>query len=78
MCSVSHPARPDRSAALIRRLLFLCLFFLLTPGIPALHAKSVPLNQHWEYRWGDSPFKDDIPLWTIEADAVQWQAPAST
>lgn len=74
MCSVSHPARPDRSAALIRRLLFLCLFFLLTPGIPALHAKSVPLNQHWEYRWGDSPFKDDIPLWTIEADAVQWQA----
>ena len=77
MCSATHPARPDRSAALIRSLLFLflaSLIFLLTAGIPSLHAKSVPLNQHWEYRWGDSLFKDDTPLWSIEDNAAQWQA----
>lgn len=76
MRSVTLPAWPDRSAALIRSLLFLllaCLIFLLTAGVPALHAKSVPLNQHWEYRWGDSPFKDGTPIWSIETDTSRWQ-----
>lgn len=68
-----HPAHTHRSANPAWHLL-LCFVCLLTFSIPALHAETIPLDQHWEYRWGDSPFKDDTPLWAIEPDAAQWQA----
>lgn len=35
----------------------------------------INLSEHkWEYRWGDSPFKDGIPVWTIEENSnSKWQ-----
>lgn len=72
MNSSIHSAKSDRSAVLFRCLLLICLAVVMTLSMPAVHAESVPLNQHWEYRWGDSPFKDDTPVWTIEADEAQW------
>jgi diguanylate cyclase (GGDEF)-like protein len=71
MNSAICSARSDQSAALMRYL-WLCLLCLLALDLTRAQAETVPLNQHWEYRWGDSPFKDDTPVWTIEADEAQW------
>jgi len=69
MCS----ARSDRSTALTRCLwLYLCC--LLAFGMTHAQAETVPLDQHWEYRWGDSPFKDGQPVWAVAPDASEWQS----
>jgi len=74
MNSAIHSAKPHCSAALFRCLLLIYLTVFMALTISSAQAESVPLNQHWEYRWGDSPFKDDTPLWAIESDTAQWQA----
>lgn len=28
----------------------------------------------WEYRWGDSPFSEEGPLWTLDAEPEAWHA----
>jgi diguanylate cyclase (GGDEF)-like protein len=49
----------------------LLLFSVLTSE--ALATGIVPLNQGWEYRWGDSPWSSTgAPLWTLEAPAADW------
>lgn len=42
------------------------LFFLFT-SLFANESKEIDLSKaNWEYRFGDSPFENNIPLWTIE------------
>lgn len=36
--------------------------------------KTIDLSKEkWEYQWGDSPFKENIPVWTLDSDSGQWQ-----
>ena len=31
-------------------------------------------KSQWEYKWGDSPFKNNIPLWTNKEDtSIKWE-----
>jgi signal transduction histidine kinase len=32
----------------------------------------VPLAEGWQYRWGDSPFKDGVPEWTQDSAPLDW------
>lgn len=50
--------------------ILLCLVLLATDLLAA------DLNQGWQYRWGDSPFQQSTPQWTLpeEAAADEWQA----
>ena len=44
------------------------LFFLFI-SLFANESKEIDLSKaNWEYRFGDSPFENSIPLWTIEND----------
>lgn len=40
------------------------------------HASGQPLDEGWQYRWGDSPFNaEGVPAWTDDpADSSEWQA----
>lgn len=50
------------------------ILFLLVVAGPAI-AVMQPVNEGWEYRWGDSPFNDKgVPLWTLADEPEQWQA----
>ncbi|GAA3947785.1 GGDEF domain-containing protein [Allohahella marinimesophila] len=41
----------------------------------ALADSTTPLDEDWQYRWGDSPFSPDgVPLWAENEDASEWQA----
>lgn len=48
----------------------LLLVSLCQPG----RADDISLNQHWQYRWGDSPFDaSGVPLWIQQANDPAWQ-----
>ncbi|MDD3009300.1 MAG: diguanylate cyclase [Arcobacter sp.] len=53
---------------------FLILFLLITFSF-ANEIKQIDLTQvKWEYKWGDSPFENNIPLWTNDKeDDSSWQ-----
>ena len=39
-----------------------------------LFAQEVPLDEGWEYAWGDSPFDaDGVPTWTQQGNSASWQ-----
>ena len=49
-------------------LFFLSLFATINSF--ANEAKIIDLTkQKWEYKWGDSPFENNIPLWTVQEDS---------
>lgn len=54
--------------------LVFCLYLLLQLCTSFLHAETLDLNQNWEYRWGDSPFQNGVPTWTLESDPGAWRA----
>ena len=52
------------------------LTLLLVPNYLFAFEKSsiIDLSKtSWEYRWGDSPFEDDVPLWIKESSSNQWK-----
>ena len=53
---------------------FLVLFLLITFSF-ANEIKQIDLTQaKWEYKWGDSPFENNIPLWTNDKENdSSWQ-----
>ena len=55
-------------------LFFLALFATISSF--ANEAKIIDLTkQKWEYKWGDSPFENNIPLWTVQEDSSsKWQS----
>lgn len=53
--------------------LFTLLIFLIS-FLFASEPKTINLsNEKWEYRWGDSPFSNNTPLWVLEDDNTQWK-----
>lgn len=55
---------------------FISLIFATTLScLPSnVLAKDVPLDDGWEYAWGDSPFNaDGVPLWTQQDNLADWQ-----
>jgi len=50
------------------------LVFSITVAANCMAASSVPLDQGWEYRWGDSPFIDGVPQWVVLDEPAQWQS----
>lgn len=56
-----------------RSSLALCLYLLLQLCTSSLHAETLDLNQNWEYRWGDSPFQNGVPTWTLEPAPEAWK-----
>ncbi|WP_010324917.1 GGDEF domain-containing protein [Marinobacterium stanieri] len=56
-----------------RSSLALCLYLLLQLCTSFLHAETLDLNQNWEYRWGDSPFQNGVPTWTLEPAPEAWK-----
>jgi diguanylate cyclase (GGDEF)-like protein len=45
------------------------IFLFLTIFLSANEIKEIDLSKvKWEYRFGDSPFENNLPLWTIEKD----------
>ncbi|KAA0873577.1 GGDEF domain-containing protein [Nitrincola tapanii] len=59
-------------SALMHRLLISLFFLLMSFHLGA--APAQPLEQDWQYRWGDSPFTQGIPDWTQEAAPESWHA----
>lgn len=55
-------------------LFFLSLFATINSF--ANEAKIIDLTkQKWEYKWGDSPFENNIPLWTVQEDSSsKWES----
>ena len=53
-------------------LLPLLLWLVLSLFATALKASEGLHLEGWEYRWGDSPFQQDTPLWLIEEEAEAW------
>lgn len=62
-----------------RTLTFVLTFFVAAASSVASTAPTrrdaVPLDTGWEYRWGDSPFVDGVPVWTKEKreDSDLWK-----
>lgn len=60
----------------MKKLFILVFFFLLQFSfLYANNEKNIIdlSKEKWEYRWGDSPFKDGIPLWSLEdSNAQNW------
>ncbi|MBP0047265.1 GGDEF domain-containing protein [Marinobacterium sp. AK62] len=55
--------------AVLALLASFCLLFGARLG-----AEPVQLDQNWEYRWGDSPFVNDVPAWTLEPAPDAWHS----
>ena len=54
-------------------LLFLSFFSLINSFANELNIIDLS-KAKWEYRWGDSPFENNIPSWTTQKDKTsQWQ-----
>lgn len=52
----------------------LLIIFFLTFFSFASEIKQVDLTKvKWEYKWGDSPFENNIPLWTLNSEDFSWQ-----
>ena len=54
------------------------IYFLIFFSVTFLFASEIQVinlsKNKWEYRWGDSPFEKNIPLWTTEkSDSNKWQ-----
>jgi len=54
--------------------LWMWLALLLLPA-GNLHAEPVDMSSdwRWEYRWGDSPFVDGVPQWTLSPQDDEWK-----
>jgi diguanylate cyclase (GGDEF)-like protein len=57
----------------MKTLLILLFFALFSYGT---EINQIDLSKvQWEYKWGDSPFENEIPLWTYEKeDDKSWQS----
>jgi len=55
--------------------IILCIIILNINSSFADEMQTIDLtNSKWEYRWGDSDFKNDIPKWTIENEnSKEWK-----
>lgn len=53
---------------------YLSLLVLILLSFSAQSAPSQPLNEGWEYRWGDSPFQQGTPLWTTQEASDAWRS----
>jgi len=55
--------------------IILCIIILNINSSFADEIQTIDLtNSKWEYRWGDSDFKNDIPKWTIENEnSKEWK-----
>jgi len=69
----THSAAPAYRPVLIPPWQLLTLLFLLVFTALPLNAATVTLDQHWEYRWGDSPFSGNTPEWTLQDEPDAWQ-----
>jgi len=57
--------------------LYISFFILLLPCGGAAYeenSNAIDLKQGWQYRWGDSPFYEGRPQWTLGQGEGQWQA----
>ena len=56
------------------RLLLLIMLFLPHGIVFAATSEQIDL-ENWQYRWGDSPFIDGQPVWTMpdQQNHVGWQ-----
>lgn len=49
------------------------MLFLVLPSLA--HGMPMPVQDGWEYRWGDSPFSESgVPEWTQTAEPERWSA----
>lgn len=69
--STSRPHLADLCLLVYVRLLAVLLCTLCLLPLQALAASDF---EHWQYRWGDSPFVNGIPVWTQQDEPEQWQA----
>ena len=56
-----------------RMLRYLTLLVLILCSVTTIAATSQPLDSDWEYRWGDSSFDGEIPVWTLEDNPNAWK-----
>lgn len=55
--------------------LFRPVLLLILLCMAGFASAETPIQQGWEYRWGDSPFDEaGEPVWSQEKNATEWQA----
>lgn len=72
---MSIHARVLRGTApvLSRFILAVCLCLLMQLCGNIARAETLDLDQNWEYRWGDSPFRNGVPEWVLQEPPNAWQ-----
>jgi diguanylate cyclase (GGDEF)-like protein len=69
--STSRPHLADLCLSVNARLL---MVLLSTLCLLPFQAQAASDFEHWQYRWGDSPFVNGVPAWTQQDEPEQWQA----
>ena len=50
------------------------LISLFINSLFAFESKQIDLSSSkWEYRWGDSSFSNNTPVWTLDKDNLNWK-----
>ena len=70
--ALTYPASTFRHHYVIWLLLTCLLLIGLFSHSLRANAEVQDLTQHWQYRWGDSPYINEQPQWILKPDHPDW------